>query len=65
MELFLTPVGKNKLGTFLARSDKWYRRHIYDSFKGPLGICPQVSILLSLLLLPLLSILLTLTLPTQ
>jgi hypothetical protein len=41
MEIFLTPVGKNKLGTFLARSDKWYRRHIYDSFKGPLGICPQ------------------------
>jgi hypothetical protein len=45
MELFLTPVGKNKLGTFLARSDKWYRRHIYDSFKGPLGICPQVTFL--------------------
>lgn len=41
LEIYLTPVGKNKLGTFLARSDKWYRRHIYDSFKGPLGICPQ------------------------
>eukprot|EP00602_Paraphysomonas_sp_CaronLab_P007341 CAMPEP_0185034502 /NCGR_PEP_ID=MMETSP1103-20130426/24456_1 /TAXON_ID=36769 /ORGANISM="Paraphysomonas bandaiensis, Strain Caron Lab Isolate" /LENGTH=1089 /DNA_ID=CAMNT_0027571189 /DNA_START=131 /DNA_END=3400 /DNA_ORIENTATION=+ len=41
LRLYLVPVGNNKLGTFLARSDKWYRRHIYDSFRGPLGICPQ------------------------
>ena len=39
------PVGSNKLGTYLARSDKWYRRHIYDSFKGGLGLCPQVMVL--------------------
>jgi hypothetical protein len=43
LNLYLVPVGSNKLATFLARTDKWYRRHVYDSFKGPLGICPQVS----------------------
>jgi hypothetical protein len=42
LEIFLVPVGKNKLGTFLSKSDKWYRRHIYDCFTGPLGIYPQV-----------------------
>lgn len=42
-EVFVIPQGKNHLGIFLARSDKWYRRHIFDSFKGSLGICPQYS----------------------
>lgn len=42
-EVFVVPEGKNNLGVFLARSDKWYRRHIFDSFKGSLGICPQYS----------------------
>lgn len=35
------PVGNNKLGSYLAHSDKWYRRHIYDSFKSSLALCPQ------------------------
>mmetsp|Transcript_24106 Transcript_24106/g.40950 ORF Transcript_24106/g.40950 Transcript_24106/m.40950 type:complete len:1178 (-) Transcript_24106:181-3714(-) len=42
-EIFIVPQGKNHLGIFLARSDKWYRRHIFDSFKGSMGVCPQYS----------------------
>lgn len=42
-EIFIVPQGKNHLGIFLARSDKWYRRHVFDSFKGALGVCPQYS----------------------
>jgi hypothetical protein len=42
-EIFIVPQGRNYLGIFLARSDKWYRRHVFDSFKGSLGICPQYS----------------------
>ena len=42
-EVFVVPQGKNHLGIYLARLDKWYRRHVFDSFKGPLGICPQYS----------------------
>ena len=43
-EIFVVPQGRNHLGIFLARADKWYRRHVFDSFKGALGICPQYSV---------------------
>lgn len=43
LELFIAPVLRNDIATFLARSDKWYRRHVYYPFVGPIGICPQVN----------------------
>jgi hypothetical protein len=43
LEVYIVPQGKNYLGLYLARADKWYRRHIFDSFKGSLGICPLYS----------------------
>lgn len=42
LELFIVPTVRNDLASFLAHSDKWYRRHIYYPFIGPVGICPQV-----------------------
>lgn len=41
IKLFVVPVGRNDLASFLARSDLWYQRHIFATFTQPLSLCPQ------------------------
>jgi hypothetical protein len=40
--IYVVPSERNDLATFLAHSDRWYRRHVYFPFVGPLALCPQV-----------------------
>lgn len=40
--VYVVPSERNDLATFLAHSDKWYRRHVFFPFVGPLALCPQV-----------------------
>ena len=48
LAIYVVPAQRNDISTFLARSDKWYRRHIFYPFVGPIGVCPQVRCVITL-----------------
>jgi len=44
IRVFIIPEGRNDLGTFLARRDKWFKRYVFAPFTSALPICPQYPI---------------------
>jgi hypothetical protein len=42
-DIYVVPCARNDIATYLARSDKWYRRHVFYPFIGPVGLCPQLD----------------------
>uniref|UniRef100_A0A7S2WGQ8 Uncharacterized protein n=1 Tax=Mucochytrium quahogii TaxID=96639 RepID=A0A7S2WGQ8_9STRA len=42
-EIFLVPVGRNDLCSFIAMRDGWYRKHIYSPYSVGLHMSPPIS----------------------
>ena len=44
IKLYIIPEGQNDLGRFLAWTDKWYERHIFNLFARMIPLAPHYSI---------------------